>query len=195
MELLIFLLLIPIARGLIFLFDWRYLEKVCRRHDLYLKGVGDNATEGERELSGEASNWITENTTEIKRRVKKSGVKDPVHSFMDAKGYGYVGQEQISTLDNLLYLNKTVQNSAVTVLKRAKGHFKNEAVKSINPLFWLETLFFLPKAIVSASGIDASSKLAETGLKITQIIYWLVILGAVISNPDLLKVLIEAIKT
>ena len=114
---------------------------------------------------------------------------------MDAKGYGYVGQEQLSTLDNLLYLNQNIQSSAVAVLKRTRGHCKNETIKSINPLFWLETIFFLPKAIVSASGIDASSKLAETGLKITQIIYWLVILGAVISNPDLLRVLIETVKT
>jgi hypothetical protein len=195
MELLIFLLLIPLIRALIFFSDWRYLVKVCDKHNLYLKGIGDNATEEAKEVSGKASDWITEHTTEIKRRVEKSGIQNPVHSYMDAKGYGYVGQEQISTLDNLLYLNQNIQSSAVTILKRARGHFRNEAVKSINPLFWLETLFFLPKAIVSASGIDASSKLADTGLKVTQIIYWLVILGAVIVNPDLLKVLIETIKT
>tara|TARA_R110001592_G_scaffold361737_1_gene673323 strand:+ start:798 stop:1385 length:588 start_codon:yes stop_codon:yes gene_type:complete len=195
MELLILLLLIPIVRGLIFFFDWRYLVKVCDKHSLYLKGVGDSATDEAKEISGKASDWITEHTTEIKRRVEKSGINNPVHSFMDAKGYGYVGQEQMSTLDNLLYLNQNIQSSAVTVLKRSRGHFRNEAIKSINPLFWLETLFFLPKAIVSASGIDASSKLADTGLKVTQIIYWLVILGAVVANPDLLKVLIETIKT
>ena len=195
MELLIFLLLIPVIRALIFFFDWRYLVKVCDQHNQYLKGVGYSATEEAKELSGKASNWITENTTEIKRRVEKSGIQNPVYSYMDAKGYGYVGQEQLSTLDNLLYLNQNIQSSAVAVLKRTRGHFKNETIKSINPLFWLETIFFLPKAIVSASGIDASSKLAETGLKITQIIYWLVILGAVISNPDLLRVLIETVKT
>ena len=195
MELSIFLLLIPVIRGLIFFFDWRYLVEVCDKHNLYLKGVGESATDEAKEASGKASDWITEHATEIKRRVEKSGIQNPVHSYMDAKGYGYVGQEQISTLDNLLYLNETIQNSAVMILKKARGHFRNEAIKSLNPLFWLETLFFLPKAIVSASGIDASSKLADTGLKVTQIIYWLVILGAVIANPDLLKVLIETIKT
>lgn len=168
---------------------------MCDKHKLYLQGVGESATEDAKNTSDKASEWITEHTTEIKRRVKKSGIQNPVHSYMDAKGYGYVGQENISTLDNLLYLNQQIQSSAVTVLKRARGHFRNEAVKSINPLFWLETLFFLPKAIVSASGIDASSKLADTGLKVTQIIYWLIILGAIITNPDLLKVLIENIKT
>jgi len=59
----------------------------------------------------------------------------------------------------------------------------------------MELLIFLPKAMVSANGIDASSKLADTGLKVIQIIYWSIILGAVITNPDVLKVLIETIKT
>lgn len=195
MELLVFLLLIPVIRGLIFFFDWRYVAKVCDKHNLYLQGADDSATEEAKDASDMASEWITEHTTEIKRRVKKSGIQNPIHSYMDAKGYGYVGQENISTLDNLLYLNQQIQSSAVTVLKRARGHFRNEALKSMNPLFWLETLLFLPKAVVSASGIDASSKLADTGLKVTQIIYWLVILGAVITNPDLLKMLIETIKT
>ncbi|MPS33657.1 MULTISPECIES: hypothetical protein [unclassified Salinivibrio] len=95
MELLIFLLLIPVVRGLIFFFDWRYLAKVCDKHNLYLQGVGDSATEEAKDASGKASEWITEHTTEIKRRVEKSGIQNPVHSFMDAKGYGYVGQARI----------------------------------------------------------------------------------------------------
>lgn len=190
MELIIFLLLIPIIRGLIYFFDWRYMVKVCDQHNIYLQGVGDCAEKDAKTLSAKASNWITENTTEIKRRVKKSGIQNPVHGFMEPKGYGFVGQEQMTTLDNLLYLNQQIQSSAVAVLKRSRGYFKNEAIKSINPLFWLETMFFLPKAIVSASGIDASSKLADTGLKIIQIIYWLVILLAVIANPELINVLI-----
>lgn len=195
MDLLIFLLLIPIVRCLIYFFDWRYLIKVCNKHKIYIDGLGDNVSEELKILSGKAAEWLTENSTEIKRRVKKSGVRNPVHSFMEPKGFGYIGKEQISTLDNILFLNTEIQHSVVYVLKRSRGHFKNETIKSLNPLFWIEILFFLPKAIVSASGIDASSKLADTGLKITQIIYWLVILAIVITNPEILKYLIEISKT
>lgn len=195
MEALIFILLVPLARGLIFFFDWRYLVKICEQHKLYLQGASDSVTPEAKELSNKAASWITENSTEIKRRVEKSGIGNPTHSFMEAKGYGFVGQEQMTTLDNLLYLNTNIQSSAVEVLKRARGHFKNETLRSINPVFWLETLFFLPKAIVSASGIDASSKLADTGLKITQIVYWGIIIIAVILNPELIGKLIESIKT
>ena len=194
MELLIFFFFIPIARALIFFFDWRFMVKVCGRHHAYLAGSLDE--EGEKkEDSIKAGEWITENLTEIKRRVKKAGLSNPVQNFMEAKGYGYVGEQRISTLDNLLYLDTKIQGQAVTILKRSRGHFKNQAIQSINPIFWLDILFFLPKAIVSASGIDTSSKLADVGLKITQIVYWLVILTAVILNPELITVLIETIKT
>ncbi|MEW8350158.1 MAG: hypothetical protein AB2689_28105 [Candidatus Thiodiazotropha taylori] len=195
MDLLIFFLLIPVIRGLIYLFDWRYLVKVCNKHKIYLAGLGDNVSEESRKISGKAAEWLTENNTEIKRRVKKSGISNPVHSFMEPKGFGYVGQEQMSTLDNILFQNSDIQHSVISVLKRSRGHFKNETIKSINPLFWIEILFFLPKAIISASGIDASSKLADTGLKIIQIIYWLVILGIIVANPEVLRVLIESAKT
>lgn len=195
MEALIFILLIPVGRALIFFCDWRYLVKVCTQHDLYLKGAFDSPTLEAKKLSNKAANWITENSTEIKRRVEKSGIDNPTHSFMEPKGYGYVGQERMTTLDNLLYLNNNIQRSAVEVLKRSRGHFKNEALRSISPVFWLEVLFFLPKAIVSASGVDTSSKLADIGLKITQIAYWVIIITAVILNPDLIKTLIESIKT
>ncbi|MEW8071871.1 MAG: hypothetical protein AB2826_15740 [Candidatus Thiodiazotropha sp.] len=195
MDLLIFLLLIPVVRGLIYFIDWRYLVKVCNKHKNYIDGSGEDVSKELKILSGNAAEWLIENSTEIKRRVEKSGISNPMHSFMEPKGFGYVGQEHISTLDNILFLNADIQRSVVSVLKRSRGHFKNETIKSFNPLFWVEIIFFLPKAIVSASGIDASSKLADTGLKITQIIYWLVILGIIITNPEILKVFIETTKT
>jgi hypothetical protein len=195
METFIFILLIPIIRGLIFFFDWRYLAKVYDQHHLYLQGAFDSSSPEAREISRTAGDWLTENSTEIKRRVEKSGISNPTHTFMEAKGYGFAGQEQMTTLDNLLYLNKNIQSSAIEVLKRARGHFKNEALRSINPAFWLETIFFLPKAIISASGINTSSKLADIALKITQVVYWVIILTAVIFNPELIGKLIESIRT
>ena len=195
MEIVLFLVLIPVARGLIYFSDWRYLAKACNKHRLYLTGASTTASSDAKMASGNASEWLTENLTEIKTRVKKSGVDDPVYSFMEPKGYGYLGETRMSTLDNLLYLNETVQQNVITVLKRSRGYFKIEAIKSFNPLFWLETLFFLPKAIVSASGIDTSSKVADIALKVAQVIYWIVIVGAVVSDPSLLRVLIENFKT
>lgn len=194
MELLIFLLLIPIARALIFFFDWRFIKKACEMHEIYLKGAGEMPTLEAKQASKNAADWITENTTEIKHRVEKAGLDNPVLSFMEPKGFGYVGQAKMTALDNLLFLNQEIQQNASTTLRRTRGHFKNQAIHSINPLFWLETLLYLPKAIISASGIDASSKLADTILKIIQIIYWIAIFVIVISKPELLRILIETVK-
>jgi len=71
--------------------------------------------------ANEASSWITTNMTEIKRRVKKSGMSEPVFSHMEPQGYGYVGQQSMSAIDNLLFLNQDIQRSAVNTLQRVKG--------------------------------------------------------------------------
>lgn len=184
----LYLLLIPIARSLIMFFDWLYLNKVYKKHQLYIEVVVNSSNEETAKCTKE-STWLTENITKIRRVVGKSGISDRNFSYMEAKGFGYVAEENFTTLDNLLYLNADVQNSAVLILGRARGHFKNEAIRSLNPLYWLEVLLYLPKYFVSASGVDASSKLADTGIKVIQIVYWVMILYMVYKNPELIKVI------
>ena len=195
MEILLFLLIFPFVRALLNFSDWIFFKKVCEKHQSYSGGVSDNAPLEKKNLSRSASEWITEHNTEIKRRIEKAGIKAPIHSFMDQKGYGYVAQERLSILDNLLYLNSTVQHDVITTLKVTKGYYKNQTLRSINPLFWLEVICYLPKYMVSASGIELSSKLAETSLKVVQVIYWLVIIVAGILNPELLKILVQNFKS
>ena len=190
----LFLLCIPIIRALIAFNDWYFINTVCKKHDTYLKGQGKNKEQSKIDNANKASDWITANMTEIKRRIKKSGINEPVYSYMDPKGYGYVGQQSMSAIDNLLFLNQEIQNSAVTTLKRVKGYYSNQAKRSLSPLYWLEILLFLPKAMVNASGLDMTSKFADTSLKIVQLIYWLIVMGVIISKPELITALLSKVK-
>lgn len=164
------------------------------KHRLYLRGQGSNPTKEEQDVSAESADWITSNMSEIKRRIKKSGIGEPILSYMDPKGYGYVAQQNMSVIDNLLYLNNDVQEQAISTLKRVKGYYLSQTKRSLSPLFWLETLLFLPKAMVNASGIETTSKFAETGLKVVQLLYWIIVLWIVFSKPELITSILSKVK-
>lgn len=187
--------LVPACRILINLDGWRYLSKAKRKHHEYIAGIPDRTSPDVKMKSESAANWLTANLTEIKRRVKAAGVKNPTRSYMEAAGYGFAVQQSMSTLDNILFHNQEILSSASHTLSLAAGSYQTRALQSTNPLYWLEVLFFLPKQIVSASGIDVSSKVADFTLKLIQIIYWVAVVVAIILKPELFNVLLHGIRT
>jgi hypothetical protein len=188
---LLYLLFIPLGRFLININHWYFLNRVIKKHILWLKGLPDKASDLEKQQSKESAEWIESNTAEITRVYELTGRGKPLHSFMDAAGYGFVKQQQLNLLENLLFQNTELLQQARSRLLFAKGYFLTNAKQSLNPLFWLEVLFFLPKAIFSASGIESSSKVMDIGLKIAQIIYWLLIIYAFIFKPELFNFIFD----
>ena len=47
---------------------------------------------------------------------------------------------------------------------------------------------------IDACGIETTSKFAETGLKIIQLIYWVLVLWLVLSKPELLTSILSKVK-
>jgi hypothetical protein len=189
-----FVLVLPVLYALIAFNDWYFIRQVMNKHRLYLRGQGNSSSQTEKDESAKCAGWITSNMSEIKRRIKKSGIGEPSLSYMDPKGYGYVAQQNMSVIDNLLFLNKDVQKQGITTLQRVRGYYLSQTKRSLSPLFWIETLLFLPKAMLNASGIETTSKFADTGIKIVQLIYWLLVLWLIISKPELITSVLSKVK-
>ena len=187
------ILLVPACRTLINLDGWRYMLKAKRKHHEYIKGIPDGASQEAKTKSNVAANWLTSNLTEIKRKVKAADVQNPQRSYMEAAGYGFAIQQSMTVLDNILFHNQEVLSSANHTLSLAAGSYKTRAIQSINPLYWIEVLFFLPRQIVSASGINVSSKIADVTLKAVQIIYWAAVVATLILRPDVFKTLFHGV--
>lgn len=188
------ILLLPILYALIAFNDWYFIKTVIKKHYTYIIGLSSKATREERKASALCADWITSNMSEIRRRVKKSGIDDPTLSYIEPKGYGHVAKQNMSVINNLLYVNKDVQDLAFTTLKRVRGYYLSQAKRSLSPLFWLETILFLPKALFNASGIESTSKIAESGIKITQLIYWIIVLWVVVTKPELITSILSKVK-
>jgi hypothetical protein len=190
--LFISLLFVPLVRFLIYFRYWWFFKSVINKRCIYIDGAFKDSPEEDKKQSERASIWLMSNITEIKRLVKRAGLSEPVISFMEAKGYGFVGQESLNVFDNILFLNVNVQNNVSHVLHVAKGHYFNQVKNSINPIYWVEVLFFLPKEMVNASGFVANTKLSEVLVNIGQIVYWIAVILVIIKNPNLIGDVLKA---
>ncbi len=188
---LFLLLFIPLSRFLININNWFYLKKVIEKHDLWLEGESEAANENKKKLSKKAADWIQLNTSKINKVVVLSGRGVPLRTYMDQVGYNYVQEKSMNLLDNLLFKNSEVLGEARTILKVSKGHFFTNAMSSLNPIFWIETIFFLPKAISQSLGIEVTTKLTEITLNLLQILWWLSIIIVIIFKPELLDFVVN----
>ncbi|RKX91309.1 MAG: hypothetical protein DRP84_11805 [Spirochaetes bacterium] len=167
-------LIIPILRFLLNLNNFLYLRTVLHQHDKFLAGKVKNASEKEKRVSQKAARWIQANQTEIKRRVLNAGVEEQIKSFMEPIGLGYGQTKNISTLDNLLFMNKEIIASARQTISIAKGHYWTQTWLSLSPLFWIEMVIFLPREILKMAGLESPSKIFQIIVKILQLIYWII---------------------
>ena len=145
--LMVFVLII-IIHFLFHISKFLYLKKVLLKQDIFIKGKFEGANEREKKTSQKAGEWIQEHQIEIKRVTLKTGIQDQRMSYMEPLGLGYAQSQSITSLDNLLMLNPEVMGSAKEIIKRAKGFYKIQALKSFNPLFWIEFFVFLPKELL-----------------------------------------------
>lgn len=165
------------------------MRRVINHHNNWLAGLGEAVDTAASKKAQKSSYWLQTNTLEITRIYLRTGREKPTETFMEPVGYGHVQQQNLNVLDNLMYRNQHILSRARTCLFLAQGHFLTQAKQSLNPIYWLEIVFFLPSSLVSASGIETTGKVAEIGLKVAQIIYWLAIVAAFIFKPDIFEFL------
>ena len=150
-----------------------YLKKVITKHNIFIDGELAEDDEQKKQDGIKAGNWIQENQLEIKNVVSKTGLRDQTKSYMQPLGLGYAKQQNVNALDNMLFLNTEILELAREIINRAKGYYKVQALKSFNPLYWIEILIFLPREILKYIGVDEKEKVGSIITKIIQIIYWI----------------------
>ena len=157
-EYFLLILIVPLIRAIIYLDHYRFLSRVVKKHELYVQGILKNPPDDKKDISKKAAVWIQHNQIEIKKRILKTGLNDPLLSQMKSLGLGYAQQQRLSPLDNLLYNNIEILGLARNAMELARGYYKGQIIRSLNPIFWIELIVFLPKEFISLSGIDTDSK-------------------------------------
>lgn len=151
-----------------------FLKKAITKHDIFARSHFKNASESDKKDGEKAGSWLEARLIEISKSVLNAGIHDIVHSFMKPVGYNHVQEQKMSVLENLLYykdVNTLLQ--ANDLMRRAKGYYWFESIKSINPIFWIEFIVFLPKEIVNYFASGNESKSLSIVTKIIQLLYWI----------------------
>ena len=136
--------------------NWFHLRETNQLYSAYLEYIEKRNPE------------FVENKHRILELFNKAGIQDkilPTSTFvgMGIKNYKY------SVHDNLEMVSEDTKRVVNYSFREAIGVFRSRIKNAINPLYWIEFIFFLPKVVLNYLGVSAESII----VKFAQIIYWL----------------------
>jgi hypothetical protein len=121
---------------------------------------------------------ILQNKTDIIQILTKCSLKDFGVFTTTPTGYGHVEHKQVSILQNLQYIGQigevNIPSTIDIYLIQAKGILKKRMIEALSPLYWINTLIFLPQNIITYLGFSPDNKKTESIMKVINVIYWIV---------------------
>lgn len=121
---------------------------------------------------------IAERVTEIRALFERAGLRGGKGSFIEPVGFSYATSRTFSYFDNIHMKRQDIVEQISLSFQMAIGDYKSRVRESINPIFWLETLIFLPAKIVGYPGLSESSTVA----KIANVLGWIIAILAAIGK-------------
>jgi hypothetical protein len=119
----------------------------------------------------EKPGWkIEEIQPQIAKLFEEAGVGDSFVPFVEPVGYGHIMTANVSALENIAVRRQDVVLNIISMFHRAKGIYSSRIIDSINPLYWIMFVIFLPKNIVQYLGASPESTFTRS----VQVIYWFV---------------------
>lgn len=122
-------------------------------------------------ISGEIpASKINELQPRIQEVFKKASVNESILPMIIPAGYGQVFTTNIPVQHNMQNMRVDVIGNIEKMFSEAIGVFRNRIVESINPIYWIEVIIFLPSRIFNYLGAKEKS----VAKKIAQIVYWFI---------------------
>lgn len=117
----------------------------------------------------------------IKQTILRSGVKDGYIAVTRPLGFGQIANHNVSILDNCFSNETSIFYNVNIKFRDALGIFKSRIFESFNPIYWIETLIFLPKNMFKYLNVEDSKLL----VRFSQIIYWIITATYAIFSDEL----------
>lgn len=113
---------------------------------------------------------LNEYKMEVRNLVNKAGFKDEGMPFEEPIGGGHIRTMTIVPIDQFPTRVEVIAITILRTLSAAKGVYKKRMLASVNPIKWLEFLFFLPAIILNYLGLKKESVLS----KFFNLIWWFI---------------------
>ena len=127
-------------------------------------------------LSGNCDNFI-EYRGEILQLFKSANIQDSLFPTSSLIGYGQIASGTASVFANFPSMNKSVVGYVITCFDEAIGTYRRRCFESFNPLYWIETILFFPRHLLTYLGVDSEKFLFKSLNILLTFIWW--ILGVV----------------
>jgi len=113
---------------------------------------------------------IAEERAQVIRLFKEAGIEDGTLPFSEPDGFGYVSQGMASVFDNFPSNRENIEQVLIRMFLEAIGVYRTRALESINPLYWIEFVVFLPREVLKYLGVSAENLLS----KIITLVWWVI---------------------
>lgn len=144
-------------------------------------------------LSGEPSK-IDEHKLQTIALFKKAGIKDTQVPVSQPVGFGQVANFNASVFHNFPAPIALIALPASQMFRNAIGIYKTRMLESINPIYWISLIIFLPRNILSYIGMDLESSASKLLNVFLTFIWWIFCTLVTIFQPEI-KSFIRALFT
>lgn len=138
-------------------YNYFRVKKLAKYHMLWLQDKKDN---------------FYTYKSEVLSLFKEAKIKDMMFPASQSVGYGQIANFSASTFGNFPSKRQVIAANVMCMFDDAEGVFRKNIFDALNPLYWIETLIFLPRSLLvylNLSGEKLSYKLLNIVLSI---IWW-----------------------
>ena len=138
-----------------------------KKYDEYIQSSINDAVEERVDNKG---NWfISDNRQKIVEILEKANVKDAKFTHVEELGYGNAQSMHLSVFANLSIIRSDVSPIVYSKIREAKQVYRGRMKDSFNPFFWIDFIFYFPKALFGYFDISGD----KTIVKVFQLLWWL----------------------
>lgn len=116
---------------------------------------------------------IYETKAEVISLFKLAGIKDGFIPVVQPAGYNFVAEMKLSLFNSYPSKKEIFYPHYLRMFDFAFGVFKYRIFEAINPIFWIDTVVFAPKAILNYLGMEPETRSFKLLNLILTGFYWL----------------------
>jgi hypothetical protein len=105
---------------------------------------------------------------QIVKLFQDAGIEDVLVSRVAVVGMT-IQTSQASAFQNLAVREQDVPSVVSTLFHRTIGVYRNRLFETVNPLYWIETIIYLPREMLKYLGVSSEN----VGAKLLQVVYWI----------------------
>lgn len=139
-------------------------------------------------IRGENNNCMY-TKAKVLKLFKRAHIKDAAFFQSEHVGYGQIASYNIQAMSNYPLLNEDHMNYTFRAYDEAIGYFKDEMLNSFNPIYWIDTIIFLPKTILEYIGADTEKVSSKILNVILTAIWWVITAFGVIYHDKIISII------